>query len=357
MKKFTFLLLILIPGLFARSQGKYLETVKVTDSIYVFKPKIDWTHGNGIAIIGNEGVFFIDTYLQSNYAREAISLLKKVTRLPVSYVTYTHYHSDHVMGSYEFKKAFPSCKFIMTDTAAIYFDKQIAADIPKDRQTFTGELKKVEKEIQEGKASNNGMTIKGSMIPFWNLMKQEAEEFIKDYKPNQAVYPDIVFADNGADLKFKWGNQTIQLIPTREKGHSRSDVFIWIPEKRIAITGDIVVAPTAYALFPNIPGMVRSIQKLIDMNPAIIIPGHGEVEYDLGYVRQLKGAYDAYIAETKKAIEKNEPYRDAIASIKLPAIDDQFIQGDDLKRWAYESFFRISLIKDIYKKFSSIPVN
>jgi hypothetical protein len=81
------LVTLLIAPIFSASklnaQGKYLETIKVTDSIYVFKPKIDWVHGNGTAIIGKDGVFFIDTYLQTNYAEEAIRLLKLVTKLPV----------------------------------------------------------------------------------------------------------------------------------------------------------------------------------------------------------------------------------------------------------------------------------
>ena len=56
---------------------KYLETIKVSEHVYVFKPKIDWAHGNGVAIIGPDGVFFIDTYIQFNYAEEAIRRLKR----------------------------------------------------------------------------------------------------------------------------------------------------------------------------------------------------------------------------------------------------------------------------------------
>ncbi len=117
------LILLLIATIFSASklsaQGKYLETIKVTDSIYVFKPKIDWVHGNGTAIIGKDGVFFIDTYLQTNYAEEAIRLLKLVTRLPVKFVLNTHFHNDHVIGNYVFKKAFPGCLIICIPPIAI----------------------------------------------------------------------------------------------------------------------------------------------------------------------------------------------------------------------------------------------
>lgn len=335
----------------AKAQSNYLDIVRVTDSIYVFKPKIDWTHGNGVAIIGSDGVFFIDTYLQSNYAREAIKKLKKITRLPVRFVSYTHHHSDHVMGSYEFKKSFPACKFIMLDSADTYFRKQIAPDISKDLDRYKGELAQLEKETREGKTSD-GYPLTGSMIPFWSLQVNEAKEFIKSHKPNKPVYADIIYSDT---LKFKWGNQSIQLFPTRDRGHSRGDVFIWIPEKRIAIVGDIIVSPTAYALYPNIPGMLQSIDRILKMNPAIIIPGHGEVEYDLSYIKRLKETYDLYIAEIKKAIENNLPYKDAIATVKLQGQDEIFTHNDEAKTWAYEYFFRRPLIRDIYQKFSNIP--
>jgi hypothetical protein len=39
-------------------EDTYLETIKVSENVYVFKPKIDWSHGNGVAIIAPEGVFF-----------------------------------------------------------------------------------------------------------------------------------------------------------------------------------------------------------------------------------------------------------------------------------------------------------
>src|SRR3954470_19605649 len=77
------------PAQYAPPSGgpeKYLETIKVADDVYVFKPRIDWVHGNGVAIIGPDGVFFIDTYIQFNYAEEAIRRLREITKLPVRYI-------------------------------------------------------------------------------------------------------------------------------------------------------------------------------------------------------------------------------------------------------------------------------
>src|ERR1700749_3792776 len=115
-----------------QAQNKYLETIKVTDSVYVFKPKIDYIHGNGVAIIGSDGVFFIDTYIQTNYAEEAIRLLKTITPLPVKFVLNTHYHNDHVIGNYVFKKTFPNCQIIAHDSTFKYMIRKIKTDIANE---------------------------------------------------------------------------------------------------------------------------------------------------------------------------------------------------------------------------------
>src|SRR5436190_1424904 len=283
----------------AISQGKYLETVKVTDSIYVFKPKIDWTHSNGVAIIGSDGVFFIDTYIESTYAAEAIKRLKEITKLPIKYVLNTHWHYDHVIGNYEFKKAFPGCKFIMHDSTYKYVNKMVKPYIDSDFVSTKQTIAQLEKEIKQ-KKTGNGAELTGAMLPFWDWQLREANEYYKNYRPLQLVNADITFSDT---LTFRWGSQTIQMIYLPEAGHSEGDVIAWIPEKKVVITGDIVVAPTPYNTHKKSYGMLKALQRIIDMSPAIIIPGHGVVEYDQSYINLEKEAFIAYVRETENAIK------------------------------------------------------
>ena len=333
------------------AQEKKIETIKITDSIYVFKPYIDWVHGNGVAIIGNDGVFFIDTYIQTNYAEESIKKLKEITDLPVKYVLNTHWHNDHVMGNYAFKKAFPDCKFIGHDSTYIYMNRIIKTAIDNELQTFQGDVDQLTKELEERKTSG-GFELTGNMIQFWQDMIVDEKEYVDTYKPNQFVNHDITFNDK---MTFHWGSQTIELIYDNSNGHSPGDVVVWIPEKKIVLTGDIIVGPTPYATYYNIPGMIKAIQKIIDMNPAIIIPGHGVVLYDLSYPNLLKEAFTEYYNEAEKAIKNNTPVRDAMSSIKLNDIDMKFTGGDSLKEWAYRSFFARNVIYNTYRYNRALP--
>lgn len=344
----------LIAGLFSVSdlngQDK-LETVKVTDSIYVFKPKIDWTHGNGVAIIGSDGVFFVDTYISPRYAIEAINRLKTVTKLPVKYVLNTHWHYDHVIGNYEFKKAFPDCKFVMHDSTNYFMKVQVKPVIDADLESSRQGMITLEKEKKERKTSN-GFPITDSMLPFWDLQIKEGKELLNNYIPLKLVTADITFADN---LTFHWGKHTLKLKHLKQYAHSEGDVIVWIPEKKLVITGDIVVGPTPYETQPNEFGMMSTIQQIIDMNPSIIIPGHGAVQYDLTYAKLVKEAYASYIREAEKAVKNNIPLNEAVAWIKLDDLDHKFTNGDDLKKWTFRSFFKGRVVYQTYQRLNALP--
>lgn len=328
------------------AQNKYLETIKITDSIYVFKPKIDWSHGNGVAIIGKDGIFFIDTYIQMNYAEEAIQLLKKITKLPVKFVLNTHYHNDHVIGNYAFVKAYPACQIIAHDSTYAYMNKSIKNYIEKEPEIIEQFLADTKTERKTGKRKTSGLSLTDKMKIFWDLQIREGEEYKKSLKQNKFVNASITFNDS---LTFHWGSYTLQLIHLPEKGHSPGDVIVWIPEKKLVITGDIIVAPTPYATFINIPGMMTSIQRIMNMTPAVIIPGHGHVQYNLDYVKLQQEAFHTYYNAALKAIADSVPVKDAMANIQFKTLDEKFTAGDDLINWAYRSFFVRNLIYNVYK--------
>ena len=324
---------------------KYLETIKVSENIYVFKPKIDWTHGNGVAIIGSDGVFFIDTYIQFNYAEEAIRRLKKVTPLPVRYVLNTHWHTDHVMGNSVFKRVFPHCEIIVQDSTAVMLDSVIKPQVERALPRLEAELAQTDSEVRLGKRSN-GTPIVGTMKPFWENALRDAREYRQHFRQERYVSADITFGDS---VTMRWGNQTLKLIHMAQNGHAEGDVIVWIPEKRLLVAGDLVVGPTPYATHPGIPGMISAIRALIAMNPAVIIPGHGSVEYDLTYMQLLLRAFTAYRAAAESALIAKVPYQRAADSIAFPEIDRLFIGNDEMKRFSYRAFFSRNLIRQTYQ--------
>ena len=95
------------------------------------------------------------------------------------------------------------------------------------------------------------------------------------------VDPRIVYEGN-ADLDL--GGRRVHLR-TWGAAHSRGDQVIFLPDERILFTGDLV-ENRFYPIFPYVPpydvdvdgdNWIRVIEALHDLDPAIVVPGHGEL--------------------------------------------------------------------------------
>lgn len=333
------------------AQGQYLETVKVIDNIYVFKPKLDYQHGNGVAIIGPTGVFFVDTYISPHYALEAIAKLKAITPHPVTFVLNTHWHYDHCIGNYEFKLAFPDCKFLMHDSTDHFMRTNVKALIATDLETSKQGIADTERQLNERKTPN-GHPMTGSMIPYWEQTLREGKEQMANYRPVKEVPADISISNQ---ITIPWGRFTLVIKQVGKNAHSEGDLVVWIPETRLLISGDLIAGPVPYETNGNPWGMVEAIQQIIDMNPSIVIPGHGIVHHDLAYVRLVKDAYEAYLREAEKAVINKIPLKEAVAYIKLDDLDFKFTHDDDLHKWAFRSFFKGQIIYRVYQKMGALP--
>lgn len=85
--------------------------------------------------------------------------------------------------------------------------------------------------------------------------------------------PDIGFSDR-YDLDM--GNVQIQLLHFGP-GHSPGDIALWIPQDKLLITGDLGFHKRLLAVFDDTDtgAWVKSFDKMAELDPEIVIPGHG----------------------------------------------------------------------------------
>ena len=91
----------------------------------------------------------------------------------------------------------------------------------------------------------------------------------------EAVYADETF-DEALDLSF--GGETFRI---RHAGpaHTPGDSFIWMPEKGVMFTGDIVYVERMLGIGPAkaTDSWVEVFGAMAEHNPKYIVPGHGPV--------------------------------------------------------------------------------
>jgi len=80
--------------------------------------------------------------------------------------------------------------------------------------------------------------------------------------------------------------------------HSPDDIQLWLPEDSLLISGDFTFNERLLPILEhtNIRGWIENWDKLVALNPQIIIPGHGGVT-DLDTVTYYTKDYLSYMLE------------------------------------------------------------
>lgn len=95
------------------------------------------------------------------------------------------------------------------------------------------------------------------------------------YKDKEIVLPNITF-----EGKYKIKDGSREIIIRETNGHTRGSSFVYLPEESVIITGDILFANMfPFAGDPSVDPYqwIEAFQKIIDLKPKIVIPGHGHI--------------------------------------------------------------------------------
>jgi glyoxylase-like metal-dependent hydrolase (beta-lactamase superfamily II) len=92
-------------------------------------------------------------------------------------------------------------------------------------------------------------------------------------KGTDAVYADKIFEQQ---LEFKLGDTRFELHYAGQ-AHTPGDSFIWLPQKKVMFTGDIVYVERMLGVGSqsNSKSWVRVYQTMAAYQPRYLIPGHG----------------------------------------------------------------------------------
>src|SRR5713226_2474240 len=211
------------------------KTLKIAEHIYLIPDqRVNLVPNIGI-IVGRNGVLVIDTGMGPKNAETVLGEVKKITSQRIAYLTVTHFHPEHGMGA----QAFPP------GTTIIY---------PMAQKT----------ELLE----------KGADII--SMFKGFSPEIADLLKPVRITMPNVTFTE---EAEVNLGDFQVRLLHWGP-AHTRGDEFVFLPKQSILFGGDEVVN----RFFPIMPDSdasgadwIRMLERLEKLNPAIVVPGHGEV--------------------------------------------------------------------------------
>jgi glyoxylase-like metal-dependent hydrolase (beta-lactamase superfamily II) len=89
-------------------------------------------------------------------------------------------------------------------------------------------------------------------------------------------------------------------------GNTRGDLVVHLPSQGIVASGDLVVAPVPFAFNSYPASWVNALDSLLALNPRVLVPGHGSVMRDLGYVRSVRDWLARIDREASAAVARGD---------------------------------------------------
>lgn len=292
------------------------EVATLADGVYEIRhkdPFPGWVHGNTTVIVGEREVLVVDSCSTVAAAREDIAQIRQWTSKPVRYLVNTHWHQDHNAGNQEYRDAFPGLA-IVAHEATRQMEGETAPNVAADITREATEIKdRLESKLSTGK-TKGGKDLTATE-------KAEAAERLLEIGgmlEQARIYtyeaPTLTFAH---EVSFDLGGREVQ-VRHGGRGNTAGDVYVYLPKEKILVTGDLLVRPVPYAFDGYPTEWIRTLESLSVLDANTIVPGHGEVMHDKGYLlnvialmksavtqveAQLRRSSEASLADVTKAVD------------------------------------------------------
>src|SRR5216683_128354 len=220
----SLLFLISCPSAFAGGQHDF--------SIKVFTSTDDQFWTNSVIIEGTHEVMLVDAQLTKTNAERVLQQIKEIKK-PLSIVYITHEHADHFLGLEVFKEAYPRVRIIAN-----------SAVVDRINQVYQEKIDKWKAILGSGATSH-------------------------------------VVAISKFDASFiKFESSKIEVLKNIQ-GDTDENSMLWIPGQRILITGDVLFdnmhVYTAETDTKAREKWLNSLNKIRELKPSVVIPGHSKV--------------------------------------------------------------------------------
>jgi glyoxylase-like metal-dependent hydrolase (beta-lactamase superfamily II) len=241
-------------------------------------------NSNAGFVVTDDGVVVIDALGTPALGDALLRAIRAITPRPVKRVIVTHYHADHFYGLEPLKRA--GAEVWAHRAALAYFD--------------------------------NGEA------------QARLEQRARDLFPWVDEKMTLIRADRwlDADIAFDLGGTRFG-IQHFGPAHSPEDLVVALPKEGVVFGGDILVAGRIpFVGSADSRQWLERIERLLALDPRIVVTGHGDVSRDPKKDLVLTRDYLVFLREAMgKAVEDFVPFDEAYAKVdwgrfaKVPAFD------------------------------------
>jgi len=272
--------------------------------------------GNSVAIIGDDGVLVFDSNGTPAASAAVLQEIRTLTSAPVRYVVNSHWHWDHWYGTETYRTAFPGVHVVAHEkTREMMLGPAIEFNRPGIETQLPGYIASLEKRaVSDAKLQ--------TLV--------EEDRFFLDQKTHaKLVIPDVTYA---SELNLYVGGREIQ-VRHYDRAVTPGDTFVYLPNERVLLTGDLLVNPIAFALSCYPSGWLHTLERMDALDASVLVPGHGEPLRDKALLHAHVDAM-RILLEVGRAAKARGLDADQARDEAMPRLHDVMIRmtGDDPKR-------------------------
>lgn len=321
----------------AERDARKHEVVKLAEGVYAFmwSDPLSSPEPNVLFIINDDDVVVVDSSLYPSTSRQVIAEIRKLTDKPVRYVVNTHWHDDHVFGNSVYKDAWPGVEFIAHVNTRIDAEAKAFGVIQQDLIANAEQLEKYRVMLNKERDDKGKALSAARKKRLKEMVIPEYTRYMDEIRTVRMQLPDVTFTDN---VVLQRGARTIELHYLG-LGNTRGDVVVYLPAEKLLATGDLVVYPTPFGIGSYYKEWIDTLDRLSRFDAQIIFLGHGVIQHDMKYVRQVHDLLAALVSRVEAEVAKGSTLEQVQKTVTLDDWKVQLAGADELKQRAFDSYF------------------
>ncbi len=322
--------------------------VDVAPGVYLFQtaPYGDaGLDGNSVAIVGDDGVLVFDANGTPAAASAVLAQIRQITDKPVKYLVLSHWHWDHWYGAEVYRAAFPKLEIIAHErTRALMAGPAVVFNQPGLDEQLPGHIAQVEAALARSTAAADSNTAR--------LQDHVANDrwFLEQKRTVLHTLPTRTLRDS---LTLRLGTRVVKVMH-HDRAITPGDVFLWLPDERIAVTGDLLINPITFALFCYPSGWIATLHHLDSLGARVMIPGHGAPLTDPALLRATSSLLEREVVLAREQKAAGRTAADAtkaiLADSAVLALRDRITSGVVARNDAFALYLVEWFVKRVYQE-------
>jgi cyclase len=215
--------------------------------------------GNAAIVDTGARTIVVDSFMTTVGAAELRLVAEQLTGRSVFMLVNTHWHGDHTFGN----QVFSDVSIVATESTS----RAIASDSTSDLDAYGAELDAAITRFEEMLESDSeaDRIAAERRLRRLALLRQDVGIF-------ELTLPDVLI-----DSRLVVEDERRIEILTYGGGHTDSDVFVWVPDVRTVVAGDLGFHRRHPRMVDAHPEAWAAIlRRILELGPSTVIPGHGE---------------------------------------------------------------------------------